>query len=120
MPLTDVEPISGRGRLPHLLGFPLAARPLGFPRTLVHGMWTFARCAAEAVPPGAAPGRLTAAFRAPVLLPAAVTYTRRDAPDGTGSTFQPRGGPAAGRPAGRVHLYGTVAYGTGTYGTVTR
>ncbi|MEV7382617.1 hypothetical protein [Streptomyces lydicus] len=35
---------------------------------------------------------------------------------GTGSsTFQLRGGPAAGRPAGRVHLYGTV-----TYGTVTR
>ncbi|MFD8327401.1 hypothetical protein [Streptomyces lydicus] len=34
MPLTDVELISGRGRLPHLLGFPLAARPLGFPRAL--------------------------------------------------------------------------------------
>ncbi|WP_374992920.1 hypothetical protein [Streptomyces lydicus] len=40
MPLTDVEPMSGRGRLPHLLGFPLAARPLGFPRALAHGMWT--------------------------------------------------------------------------------
>ncbi len=32
--------MSGRGRLPHLLGFPLAARPLGFPRALAHGMWT--------------------------------------------------------------------------------
>ncbi|MFJ6607829.1 hypothetical protein [Streptomyces lydicus] len=83
-------------------------------------MWTFARCAAEAVPPGTAPVRLTAAFRAPVLLPATVTYTRRDAPDGTGSTFQLRGGPAAGHPEGRVHLYGTARYGTVTYGTVTR
>ncbi|WP_374992921.1 hypothetical protein [Streptomyces lydicus] len=55
-----------------------------------------------------------------MLLPATVMYTRPDAPDGTGSTFQLRGGPAAGRPAGRVHLYGSVAYGTGTYGTVTR
>ncbi|MFI1619701.1 MaoC family dehydratase [Streptomyces lydicus] len=110
--------VSGNHNPIHL--HPLTARPLGFPRALTHGMWTFARCAAEAVPPGAAPVRLTAAFRAPVPMPATVTYTRRDAPDGTGSTFQLRGGPAAGHPEGRVHLYGTARYGTVTYGTVTR
>ena len=49
---------------------PVAARPLGFPRAIVHGMWTVARCAAAA--PGAT--RITADFRRPVLLPSTVEY----------------------------------------------
>ncbi|MBZ4020099.1 MaoC family dehydratase [Streptomyces purpurogeneiscleroticus] len=53
---------------------PLTARALGFPRAIAHGMWTVARCAAEAVPADAPALRLTARFRAPVLLPATVTY----------------------------------------------
>ncbi|MFG2139248.1 MaoC/PaaZ C-terminal domain-containing protein [Streptomyces sp. NPDC048650] len=83
---------------------PLTARPLGFPRAIAHGMWTAARCAAAAVPAGAAAVRLTAAFRAPVLLPATVSYAQRDTADGT-VAFQLRGDTGE-RP--RVHLSGTV------------
>ncbi|WP_320778835.1 MaoC/PaaZ C-terminal domain-containing protein [Streptomyces sp. CRN 30] len=56
---------------------PLTARPFGFPRAVAHGMWTLARCLAELGTPQAAAVR--AEFRAPVLLPATVTY----AADGT-------------------------------------
>ncbi|MFG3252019.1 MaoC family dehydratase [Streptomyces sp. NPDC048172] len=62
---------------------PLTARLFGFPRALAHGMWTFARCLAEA------PADLRtaeAAFRAPVLLPARVTYGEED------GNFEVRGG----------------------------
>lgn len=52
---------------------PVTARPLGFPRAIAHGMWTVARCAAEA--PGAT--RITADFRKPVLLPSTVEYAAR-------------------------------------------
>lgn len=72
----------------------LTARPFGFPRPIAHGMWTVARClAAYGVPPT---GRVTAEFRAPVLLPGTVTY-------GAGpGRFELRGGD------GRVHLTGAV------------
>ncbi|MET7492080.1 MaoC/PaaZ C-terminal domain-containing protein [Streptomyces sp900116325] len=76
----------------------LTARLFGFPRAIAHGMWTVARCLAET----AEPGRIRyvrADFRAPVLLPATVTY----AVDGAGTAFQLRSG------AGRVHLTGTTA-----------
>ncbi|WP_030620158.1 MaoC family dehydratase [Streptomyces sclerotialus] len=76
---------------------PLTARPLGFPRAIAHGMWTFARCAAEAVPEDAPSVRLTAEFRAPVLLPATVTYAS------DGSAFALRGGPGHET---RLHLSG--------------
>jgi hypothetical protein len=49
---------------------PLTARPLGFPRAIVHGMWTVARCVAAS--PGAT--RITADFRRPVPLPSTVEY----------------------------------------------
>ncbi|MFJ9414868.1 MaoC family dehydratase [Streptomyces sp. NPDC101227] len=83
---------------------PLTARPLGFRRAIAHGMWTAARCAAEAVPAGAPSVRLAAMFRAPVLLPATVSYAQQDPGDGAGCAFQLRSGTAAGR----VHLSGTV------------
>lgn len=78
---------------------PLTARALGFPRALAHGMWTVARCAAEAVPAEAPALRLTARFRAPVLLPATVTY-RSD-----GHAFRVSG--ESGRKE-RIHLEGNI------------
>ncbi|MFF1914649.1 MaoC/PaaZ C-terminal domain-containing protein [Streptomyces sp. NPDC058239] len=74
--------------------YPLTARLFGFPRAIAHGMWTVARCLAEAPQPHEI-RRVRADFRAPVLLPATVTY----AADSTG--FQLRG-------AGRIHLTGTT------------
>lgn len=77
--------------------YPLTARLFGFPRAIAHGMWTVARCLAES----AEPGRISyvrADFKAPVLLPATVTY----AVDGAGTAFQLRSG-------GRVHLTGSMA-----------
>ncbi|WP_333771589.1 MaoC/PaaZ C-terminal domain-containing protein [Streptomyces sp. IBSBF 2435] len=71
--------------------YPLTARPLGFRRAIVHGMWTVARCAAEH--PGAT--GVTADFRQPVLLPSTVEYAAR------GDRFEVRSGP-------RVHVTGTV------------
>ncbi|MEU0355546.1 MaoC/PaaZ C-terminal domain-containing protein [Streptomyces cyaneofuscatus] len=77
---------------------PLTARLFGFPRAIAHGMWTAARCLAEA---DRQPGELRTAraeFRAPVLLPGTVTY----AADPAGNAFALRSG------NGRVHLTGTV------------
>lgn len=78
---------------------PLTARLFGFPRAIAHGMWTVARCLAEAPRPDDVQG-VRADFRAPVLLPATVTY----AADATG--FQLRG-------TGRVHLTGRILGGDG-------
>ncbi|MFH8345851.1 MaoC family dehydratase [Streptomyces sp. NPDC018045] len=117
-PAPRVLPVRARWRLPADLGrrhaavsgdynpihlHALTARPLGFPRAIAHGMWTFARCAAEAVLPGTPTLRISAEFRAPVLLPATVSYgyeTTR-----TGGTFQLRGGSGS---RSRVHLEGRV------------
>ncbi|MFD0422592.1 MaoC family dehydratase [Streptomyces parvus] len=76
---------------------PLTARLFGFPRAIAHGMWTVARCLAEA---GEAADicSVRAEFRAPVLLPATVTY----AADPAGNSFALRGA------EGRTHLVGTV------------
>ncbi|MFD8115615.1 MaoC/PaaZ C-terminal domain-containing protein [Streptomyces microflavus] len=79
---------------------PLTARLFGFPRAIAHGMWTVARCLAEA---DGQPGEIRsvrADFRAPVLLPATVTY----AADPAGNAFALRSGSGSGR----VHLTGTV------------
>ncbi|MFJ6647991.1 MaoC family dehydratase [Streptomyces sp. NPDC091290] len=72
---------------------PLTARLFGFPRAIAHGMWTVARCLAEHGTPDAV--RVRAGFRAPVLLPATVTYGAGD------GRFELRGG-------GRLHLTGEV------------
>ncbi|WP_327274620.1 MaoC/PaaZ C-terminal domain-containing protein [Streptomyces sp. NBC_01224] len=76
--------------------YPLTARLFGFPRAIAHGMWTVARCLAEAADPGRIRS-VRAEFKAPVLLPATVTY----AADGSGSAFQLRSG-------SRVHLTGST------------
>ncbi|MER7480564.1 MaoC/PaaZ C-terminal domain-containing protein [Streptomyces sp. NPDC126510] len=73
---------------------PLTARLFGFPRAIAHGMWTVARClAAQDVPHWC---HLRAEFRAPVLLPATVTYAARD------GRFELRGR------EDRVHVTGDV------------
>ncbi len=76
---------------------PLTARLFGFPRAIAHGMWTVARCLAEAGD-GAEIRSVRAEFRAPVLLPATVTY----AADAAGVSSALRGAKE------RVHLVGTV------------
>ncbi|WP_030678086.1 MaoC family dehydratase [Streptomyces cellulosae] len=73
---------------------PLTARLFGFRRAIAHGMWTVARCLAAHGTPAAVLVR--ADFRAPVLLPGAVTYAARD------GLFELRGGD------GRTHLTGGV------------
>ncbi|MFE0627701.1 MaoC family dehydratase [Streptomyces sp. NPDC058864] len=83
---------------------PLTARPLGFPRAIAHGMWTVARCAAEAVPADAETVTLRAEFRAPVLLPSTVTYAASG-----GDASEPGGvRHFAVRSGDRIHLTGTV------------
>ncbi|WP_030548335.1 MaoC/PaaZ C-terminal domain-containing protein [Streptomyces albus] len=77
---------------------PLTARPLGFPRAIAHGMWTFARCVAETDASSAERVTVRAEFKAPVLLPSTVVYHR------LGAAFELRGG----RDGSRLHLTGTV------------
>ncbi|MET9377949.1 MaoC/PaaZ C-terminal domain-containing protein [Streptomyces sp. NPDC002992] len=81
---------------------PLTARAFGFPRTVAHGMWTFARCLAERDPAGELP-YARADFSAPVLLPGVVSHSADD----TGR-FQLRSGD-------RVHLTGVTGE-SGEYG----
>ncbi|MFJ2744430.1 MaoC family dehydratase [Streptomyces sp. NPDC087440] len=76
---------------------PLTARLFGFPKAIAHGMWTFARCVAEAQLPEVVSVR--AEFRAPVLLPTRVTYVRL--PD--------NGFALRGSRDGRPHLTGTAS-----------
>ena len=52
----------------------LAARPFGFPRAVVHGMWTVAEAVATLAPSSDAPLRLNVAFKKPILMPATVVF----------------------------------------------
>ncbi|MEU1221608.1 MaoC/PaaZ C-terminal domain-containing protein [Streptomyces microflavus] len=93
---------------------PLTARLFGFPRAIAHGMWTVARCLAEADGQTGEIRSVRADFRAPVLLPATVTY----AADPAGNAFALRSesssgsgtgtGGGGGGGGGRVHLTGSV------------
>ncbi len=63
--------------------YALTARPFGFPRHIVHGMWTVGRCVAEmgeAAEAGAL--TLTSEFRRPLLLPSRVVFQTAPQPDG--------------------------------------
>jgi hypothetical protein len=53
---------------------PLTARPLGFGRPIVHGMWTIARCLAAFGPRLPGCFSVEVAFKRPILLPAKVTF----------------------------------------------
>lgn len=80
---------------------PWTAKPLGFPRAIAHGMWTVARCAAEAVPETSEQVTVSAQFKAPVLLPSTVTYAARTVPRSESLVFELR-------TEDRVHLTGEV------------
>jgi acyl dehydratase len=57
----------------HLYG--VTARPFGFPRAIVHGMWTVGRCVAELGEAAEADAlTLTSEFRRPLLLPSRVVF----------------------------------------------
>lgn len=49
-----------------------SARLFGFPRAIIHGMWTLGRAAAQLQ--FSSPGRLTCTFRRPALLPSSVYF----------------------------------------------
>jgi acyl dehydratase len=56
----------------------MAAKLLGFPRTIAHGMWTKARCVAALASRLPAAYDVEARFRKPVLLPSTVTCGAAD------------------------------------------
>ncbi|MGH8869137.1 MAG: MaoC family dehydratase [Actinomycetes bacterium] len=92
--------VSGDRNPIHLHG--IAAKALGFPRAIAHGMWTKARCLAAFE--GRLPDAFTAttAFRAPVTLPSVVEFSSEQRDD-TGWTFEVRD-----TKRGRLHLAGTL------------
>ncbi|MFE1329845.1 MaoC family dehydratase [Streptomyces microflavus] len=85
---------------------PLTARLFGFPRAIAHGMWTVARCLAEADEQPPEIRSVRADFRAPVLLPATVTYAAD--PAGTAFALRSESSSGSGTGTGRVHLTGAV------------
>ncbi|MFE2496851.1 MaoC/PaaZ C-terminal domain-containing protein [Streptomyces scopuliridis] len=85
---------------------PLTARLFGFPRAIAHGVWRFARCVAEAEAEAGTGGQVSSVrteFRAPVLLPATVTFGARTGPEGS-VACQLRDGDGT-----RVHLTGELS-----------
>jgi acyl dehydratase len=60
----------------------MAAKLLGFPRTIAHGMWTKARCVAALESRLPAAYDVEARFRKPVLLPSTVTFGAAEDDDG--------------------------------------
>lgn len=81
---------------------PLAAKALGFPRAIAHGMWTHARAL------GGFEGRLgdrhtvNVSFRKPIVLPSRVAF--RAAPNGDGYSFA-----VTNRGGDREHMTGWVS-----------
>jgi acyl dehydratase len=61
----------------------VAAKLLGFPRTIAHGMWTKARCLAALESRLPRAFAVEARFRKPVLLPSTVTFAAADDDGGT-------------------------------------
>jgi acyl dehydratase len=81
---------------------PLAARALGFPRPIAHGMWTKARSLAQLegrIPPAF---RVAVAFRRPVLLPGVVRFAAAERTRGVAFAVRGRG-------EGAPHLVGELA-----------
>jgi acyl dehydratase len=63
---------------------PLTAKAFGFPRHIVHGMWSKARCVAMLEPRLPDAVRVDVAFKKPILLPGTVAFGSRKLP-GEGS-----------------------------------
>ena len=60
----------------------LGAKAFGFPRAIVHGMWTMARCVAALDHRLPDSFTVQASFRAPILLPATVAFGHTDTDEG--------------------------------------
>ncbi|MGZ4427607.1 MAG: MaoC family dehydratase [Nocardioidaceae bacterium] len=92
--------VSGDHNPIHLYG--LTAKAFGFPRQIVHGMWSKARCLAAL--DGRLPDavRVDVAFKKPILLPGTVAFGSVRAEDGYGFSLT---SPKSGAPhlLGRTH-----------------
>jgi hypothetical protein len=79
------------------------ARLFGFPRAIVHGMWSLARCVAE-LEPTLHVATVEAAFKLPVLLPGTVTLQAGS--EGAATAFALRDADGV-----KPHLTGTIVPG---------
>lgn len=92
-----LAPLSAEWRLPGDLGrryatvsgdrnpihlHPLSAKMFGFPRAIAHGMWTMARCVAAIEYRLPEAFSIDVRFRAPILLPGAVAFSKTVADEG--------------------------------------
>lgn len=91
----DVNPI-------HL--HPLAAKAMGFPRAIAHGMWTAAHAAAALEGRVPDTGTYDVVFRKPVLLPAKIELVTE--PDGAGDAW--RFAVRSVKDAEKLHLVGRI------------
>jgi acyl dehydratase len=85
----------------------LAAKAMGFPRAIAHGMWTYARALSVLGPVTAGPSTSQAWFGKPVLLPSTVELVVDNR--GSGSTVL---GLRSPKDPSRTHL--TVCFGKGS------
>jgi acyl dehydratase len=88
--------------------YPWTAMLFGFRRQIAHGMWSAARCLA-ALGAAEAPAAYTVDFRAPVLLPSAVTFTAAQSGDGGGDGGGATEFTLVSAASGRPHLTGRLA-----------
>ena len=66
---------------------PFTAKLFGFPRHIIHGMWTYAKAGALVIPEGAESFSFESKFIGPIFLPSKVSLARRE-PDGNGLKFK--------------------------------
>jgi hypothetical protein len=86
----------------HLM--PVTAKPFGFNRHIIHGMWTKARCVAALQDEiGERPFTVRADFKLPVFLPAKVTFTKKTTAEGIDFEVRDQWNE-------KPHLTGTVRY----------
>lgn len=84
--------------------WPLTAKAFGFPRHIVHGMWTKAHAVAKLAPQiGSRPFTVAVAFKLPVFLPADVTFLQKQ--DASGIRFDVRD-----KDGVKPHLKGAVKF----------
>ena len=74
--------VSGDHNPIHL--YAVTAKAFGFPRQIVHGMWSTARCVAMLEPRLPDAVRVDVAFKKPVLLPSTVAFGSHRLPGGAG------------------------------------
>ena len=93
---------SGDYNLIHL--HPFLSKRFGFDRVLAHGMWSKARCIAQIMPKiGERPCKVDVAFKLPLFMPSAVSFSAENSEDDL--VFELRD--ARGR---RPHLSGKISY----------